>query len=99
MFSHFLYELVSNYAELSLLIYIFKIPDTMDGSLSDTAYHSWDILFFFHLPAVPGQAASREKVNIENSFCESAITLAYGEQPWEPFILNNMIMSFAEGGS
>jgi carboxylesterase type B len=97
-FSHIPYKVASNHRELSVSIYMLDVPDTADRPLSGAAYHGWDITFFFRLPTVAGQAARSENQITANSFCESAITLAYGEQPWQPFITNNMIMSFTKDG-
>ncbi len=48
----------------------------------------------FRLPTVAGPGADPGTRTTTNRFCEAAVTLAYGERPWEPYLRRNQMMVF-----
>ena len=65
-------------------LYYIDQPDIISPvpALHGYAYHSLDNAYLFRFPSVAGEEAPQQMRQTTNDFSESALRLAYGEQPW-----------------
>ncbi|OQU96575.1 hypothetical protein CLAIMM_02639 [Cladophialophora immunda] len=87
---------LSNHTEIPVSLYTFEQTDTFEesGFLKGRSYHSLGNPMLFRLPTVNGPEDRTDMKRTSNALCEAAITLTYGEQPWEPFAQNQNLMVF-----
>jgi carboxylesterase type B len=91
------HAIASRHPEVPVSLYSFEQPDTLAGkesNLHDRSYHSLGNSMFFRLPTVTDNVNQPGMRTTSNALCDAAITLAYGEQPWEVYSTNARHMVF-----
>jgi carboxylesterase type B len=88
------YEIASKHDSHPVCLYKFDDTDPTESILKDKSYHSMNNAFLFHLSPVAGPMASPSWRATADAYSEACINLAYGEQPWEPYLVEKRAMSF-----
>jgi hypothetical protein len=85
----------SQHAELPVSLYSFDQVDPFETSRwKGRAYHSLGNAMLFRQPTVAGVTADAGTRATANRFCEAAIALTHGDQPWEPYRAGQKVMVF-----
>lgn len=96
-FTSVAYNIVSAHSEIPISLYSFEQQDTLIAKASHLhgySYHSLGNSMFFRLPTVTNNPEQPHMKITANAMCKAAITLAYGEQPWESYAKNKSMMVF-----
>ncbi|RFU30422.1 hypothetical protein B7463_g5903, partial [Scytalidium lignicola] len=63
-------------------------------AFKNQAYHSSDIAFLFHLPAVASESVPAEFRATADAYSKACVDVVNGEQPWEAYSIGKRCMSF-----
>ncbi len=88
-------DIASAHSEVPVSLYVFEQTDTFDVSpYKGRSFHSLGNSMFFRLPTVAGHTSDTNMKITSNAMCEAAVILAYGQQPWKPFVQSKEMMVF-----